>query len=119
MLFRSVISSIDIYESIFDNTISARLILQESVALVELLPIVGAEFVRIAFEIDYDFGQGQEQRPNRGSPRQVPDRAINAPAIVGLGAQVVPLSTPSVHPCYPEISPVSWSFPWIVKPVKT
>ena len=40
-------------------------------------------------------------------------------AIVGLGAQVVPLSTPSVHPCYPEISPVSWSFPWIVKPVKT
>ena len=59
---RSVISSIDIYESIFDNTISARLILQESVALVELLPIVGAEFVRIAFEIDYDFGQGQEQR---------------------------------------------------------
>lgn len=46
------IQKIDLYESIFDNTISASLNLLENIGLPEYLPIVGVETIAIVFEID-------------------------------------------------------------------
>lgn len=46
------VQRIDIYESVFDNTISGSILLLENVGLVEYLPIVGVETVLLAFAID-------------------------------------------------------------------
>jgi hypothetical protein len=45
--------SVNIYESIFDNTISATIDIEESSAYPELFPLVGQEFVRLVFSVDY------------------------------------------------------------------
>ena len=50
---RSAVSSVNIYESIFDNTISATIDMEESDAYPELFPLVGQEFVRLVFSVDY------------------------------------------------------------------
>lgn len=46
------VQRIDLYESIFDNTISGSILMYENVGLPEYLPIVGSEFVDLAFTID-------------------------------------------------------------------
>lgn len=53
------VQKIDIFESIFTNTLSGTLLLLENVGLVELVPIVGAEIVRLSFSVDD--GEGTEQ----------------------------------------------------------
>ena len=50
---RDAVLSIDIYESIYDNTISASIVLEESDAYPELFPLVGQEFVFLVFAVDY------------------------------------------------------------------
>ena len=50
---RGAVSSVNIYESIFDNTISASIEMEESDAYPELFPLVGQEFVRLVFTVDY------------------------------------------------------------------
>ena len=50
---RNAISSVNIYESIFDNTISATIEMEESDAYPEYFPLVGQEFVRLVFSVDY------------------------------------------------------------------
>jgi hypothetical protein len=55
------VQRIDLYESIFDNTISGSILLYENIGLPEYLPIVGAEFVDLAFTIDSD-GEPQNFR---------------------------------------------------------
>ena len=50
----SHIQQIDIYESIFDNTITGSVTLVEDVGLIEAVPIIGVEFLWIAFEVDDD-----------------------------------------------------------------
>ena len=45
--------SIDIYESIFDNTISGKVEIRETAAYAELFPLVGLEFLLIDFSVDY------------------------------------------------------------------
>ena len=47
------VESINIYESIFDNTISATIDIAESEAYPELFPLVGQEFLRLVFTVDY------------------------------------------------------------------
>jgi len=47
------IQQINLYESIFDNTMSGSLVLLENVGLVEYIPIVGVETIGIVFEVDY------------------------------------------------------------------
>ena len=54
------LQQVDIFESIFDNTISASVMILENVGLIELVPIVGAEFFWIAFEVDDEFGKPQK-----------------------------------------------------------
>lgn len=46
------IQKIEIYESIFDNTISGTINLLENVGLPEYLPIVGVETISVIFEVD-------------------------------------------------------------------
>jgi len=46
------VQRIDIYENIFDNTISGSITLLENLGLVEYLPIVGVETVHLAFAIE-------------------------------------------------------------------
>lgn len=46
------IQKIDLYESIFENTISGSITLLESVGLPEMLPIVGVETIVLKFQID-------------------------------------------------------------------
>src|ERR1051326_216086 len=46
------VQKIDIYESIFDNTLSGSITLLENVGLTEYLPIVGVEQLVIAFQVD-------------------------------------------------------------------
>ena len=46
------VQGIDLYESIFDNTISGTITLIENIGLPEYIPIVGVEVVVIAFAID-------------------------------------------------------------------
>ena len=50
---RDAVVSVNIYESIFDNTISATIDIEESSAYPELFPLVGQEFVRLVFSVDY------------------------------------------------------------------
>jgi hypothetical protein len=50
------VQRIDLYESIFDNTISGSLLLYENIGLPEYLPIVGSEFIDLAFSIDSGSG---------------------------------------------------------------
>jgi len=50
---RGAVLSINIYESIYDNTISASIVLEESDAYPELFPLVGQESVFLAFTVDY------------------------------------------------------------------
>ncbi len=54
------VQRIDLYESIFDNTISGSLLMYENLGLPEYLPIVGAEFVDIAFTIDSGMTTGPQ-----------------------------------------------------------
>jgi hypothetical protein len=46
--------SIDIYESIFQNTLSGTVRLRESDGYPELFPLVGTEYLIVEFVIDYD-----------------------------------------------------------------
>jgi hypothetical protein len=46
------VQRIDIYESLFTNTISGSITLVDEVGLVEYLPIVGVEFLLISFEVN-------------------------------------------------------------------
>lgn len=46
------VQKIDIYESIFENTISGSITLVENVGLSEYIPLVGVEVLALAFEID-------------------------------------------------------------------
>jgi hypothetical protein len=46
------VQKIDIYESIFDNTISGSIAILENVGLTEYLPIVGVEVLALVFEVD-------------------------------------------------------------------
>ena len=50
------VQQIDVYESIWDNTISASVLLLENVGLTEYLPLIGVEYFSLAFEIDADDG---------------------------------------------------------------
>ena len=50
---KEAVQSINIYESIWDNTISASIVVEESDAYPELFPLVGQEFVRLVFTVDY------------------------------------------------------------------
>ena len=50
---REAVLSINIYESIWDNTISASIVVEESDAYPELFPLVGQEVVRLVFTVDY------------------------------------------------------------------
>ena len=50
---RGAVQSVNIYESIFDNTISATIEIEESSAYPELFPLVGQEFLRLVFTVDY------------------------------------------------------------------
>jgi hypothetical protein len=46
------VQRLDLYESIFDNTLSGSISLLENVGLTEYLPLVGVEVLAIVFEID-------------------------------------------------------------------
>jgi hypothetical protein len=46
------VQRIDIYESIFDNTLSGSITLLENIGLTELLPIVGVETLSIVFSVE-------------------------------------------------------------------
>jgi hypothetical protein len=50
------IVNIDLYESVFDDTVSGSLTLSDTVGLPEYLPFVGVEYILIAFSVD----QGDE-----------------------------------------------------------
>lgn len=50
------VQKIDIYESIFDNTLSGSITLLENVGLTEYLPLVGVEVLALIFEIDTGTG---------------------------------------------------------------
>ena len=54
--------SIDIYESIFQNTIAGQVQLRETHGFPEYLPLVGTEFLYIEFVVPY---KGQEMSFNR------------------------------------------------------
>ena len=58
--------SIDIYESIFQNTLSGTVRLRESDGYPELFPLVGTEYLIIEFAIDY-----QDPDPNNELDEQV------------------------------------------------
>lgn len=47
------VKSLDIFESIFQNTISGRIDIQETHGLPEYLPLTGTEYVDVEFMIDY------------------------------------------------------------------
>lgn len=49
----STVMSIDIYESIFQNTITAKLLIRETQGYPEYFPLTGAEFVVIEFSIPF------------------------------------------------------------------
>lgn len=53
----SFLQQVDIYESIFDNTISGSVMLLENIGLIELLPIIGVEYLWFSFEVDDDQAQ--------------------------------------------------------------
>lgn len=46
------VQRIDIYESIFDNTLSGSILLLEDIGLIDYIPIVGVETIVVSFEID-------------------------------------------------------------------
>jgi hypothetical protein len=50
------VQQIDIYENIFDNTISGTLAILENVGLTEYIPLVGVETFALVFEIDTALG---------------------------------------------------------------
>lgn len=49
----SYVLSIDLYESLFDNTISGQIEIRDTSALPEFLPLVGIEVIFIEFSINY------------------------------------------------------------------
>ena len=57
--------SIDIYESIFQNTLSGTVRLRESDGYPELFPLVGTEYLIVEFVIDYRDNKLDEQVFNR------------------------------------------------------
>ena len=59
------IQEISVYESIFDNTISGAVTLLENVGLIELVPIVGVEYLWLSFEVDDDTLPGQTRKFTR------------------------------------------------------
>jgi len=56
------IQRVEIFESIFENTITATLVLLEDIGLIEFVPIVGVESVLIEFSVDDDKGEEQNYR---------------------------------------------------------
>lgn len=50
------VQKIDIYENIFDNTISGSITLLENIGLIEYLPIIGVESVVVAFSVENENG---------------------------------------------------------------
>lgn len=59
------VQKIDLYESIFDNTISASITLLENRGLVEYIPIVGVEQVFLSFSVNAPFLTGGAQTFSR------------------------------------------------------
>ena len=59
----SRLQQIDIYESIFDNTISGSITVLENIGLIELIPIVGVEYLWLSFSVEDE--TGTEQRFER------------------------------------------------------
>jgi hypothetical protein len=57
------VQRIDLYESIFQNTISGNIVVTENVGLTELMPMVGIEFLHLVFTI-VD-GSGNNKTYNR------------------------------------------------------
>jgi hypothetical protein len=53
----SFLQQVDIYESIFDNTISGSIVLLENIGLIELIPIIGVEYLWFSFETEDDKGE--------------------------------------------------------------
>jgi hypothetical protein len=53
------VHKIDIYESIFENTLSATITLLENVGLTEYFPIVGVETIALIYEVDNQDGSVQ------------------------------------------------------------
>lgn len=56
------VQRVEIFESIFQNTITATIVFLEDIALVEFIPIVGIESVLIEFSVEDDKGKEQEYR---------------------------------------------------------
>jgi hypothetical protein len=53
------VQKIDIYENIFDNTISGSVTLLENIGLIEYIPIVGVESVMVAFSVENSSGEAK------------------------------------------------------------
>lgn len=56
----SFLQQVDIYESIFDNTISGSITLLENIGLIEIIPIIGVEYLWFSFEVDTQNGEKRE-----------------------------------------------------------
>lgn len=56
----SYLQQVDIYESIFDNTISGSIMLLENLGLIELVPIIGIEYLWFHFEVETLGGEKRE-----------------------------------------------------------
>lgn len=48
------IQQIDIYEGLFDNTISGTITIVEDIGLIEMVPLIGVEYLWLSFEVDDD-----------------------------------------------------------------
>ena len=55
----SAVQRIDLYESVFQNTISGNVVLTESIGLVELLPMVGIEYLYLQFVVTGTTGKNK------------------------------------------------------------
>jgi predicted metallopeptidase len=53
------VQRVDLYESLFQNTISGNLVVTENIGFVELLPLVGIETLYLAFSITDDSGKSK------------------------------------------------------------
>lgn len=53
---------INLYESIFQNTMSGSMVFLDDVGLVEYIPIVGVEIVSVAFEVEDHDGEKRQYR---------------------------------------------------------
>ena len=83
------VQSVNIYESIFDNTISATIDIEESSGYPEYFPLVGQEFVRLVFTVDYlgkevEFGRTFRIRRLGDQSFPYPPKAVFEVAVVEL-----------------------------------